>query len=133
MSNLKKYASRIGEMSKVVTIEEMEVLHRTKDVYDSDVTDVIAFKIARNFSIGDKVKIYGSEGVYFRYSACPIRIPEDMACEIVGAVGGYFVMYPKGYLITLKLVNEDHRDREFMSEIGVDNEGKYYYNIWRSK
>jgi hypothetical protein len=106
----------------------------TKVIYESEPAEIMAEKIITAFDIGDKVRVYGVEKIKH---TCNVllqwELPEDIACEIVGVKNGFVVCYPKGHIVIIHLAAYSDGYKEFKWAIGIDENKKHYYDIWRSK
>jgi hypothetical protein len=118
--------------SGIVAARKLDL--NTKVIYDSEPAQIMAEKMINAFDIGDSVKVYGIEKVFHHY-ICLLQwnLPEDVACEIVGAKNGFIVCYPKGHIVVIHLNAYNQGTKEFRWSIGVDENNKHYYSIWRSK
>ena len=105
----------------------------TKVIYESDDHVVIAQKIVRSFDIGDLVKITGVSAVNFGSKDFVIPLPEGVCCSIIGKPSGFVICYPKGFMAVRYLMMLDRGTKEFKWRIGITDNQKHYYEIWRSK
>lgn len=121
-------------MLKSGTIEAKQHFVDTKVIYETERFEIIAQKIMKAFDIGDMVKLYGIQKVEFDAKQRIWQPPEDVSCEIIGKGRGRFVIcYPKGHLVVEYIKRYYKGSREFKWEIGKNEQGKHYYQIWRSK
>lgn len=115
----------ITEAGKAVGIASIQEIHKTKDIYDTDSSFVMAYKIMNYFEIGDKVKIEGVEPVHYKPNEYPLPVPQDMALSIVGMRKGYCVVYPRGHLVALRIIAKGKTFKYTVHE--------KHYEIWRSR
>lgn len=111
-----------GEIGSMLGITDV---HKTKDIYETDSSFVIAYKIMNYFDIGDKVKIEGVEPVHFKRKEEIYQIPTDICCSIIGTSSGHCVVYPKGYLVAITLIGNGKTFKYTVHE--------KHYEIWRSR
>lgn len=106
----------------------------TKVIYDSEHFIVIAEKIMNAFDVGDLIKLYGVEKIKYANN-CVLEWlpPQDISCEIVGVKDGFIICYPKGYLVVEWIIRHNEGTREYKWRIGVNENKKHFYEIWRSK
>lgn len=121
-------------MLKSGTIASRGVNLETKVIYETERHEIIAEKIFRAFDVGDLIKLYAIEKIEFGYGERIWKMPVDIQCPIIGKNEYRFIIcYPKGHLVVrwIDLLNDGHK--EFKWRTGIDNNGKNYYEIWRSK
>ncbi len=121
-------------MLKSGIIEASKHELNTKVIYESERHEIIADKIVAAFDVGDMAKLYSMEKVQFDISDCIWFPPEDISCTIVGQKNNKFViLYPKGYLVLKRISEVDRGTKEFKWRIGLTEDKKHFYEIWRSK
>lgn len=121
-------------MLKSGTIGATEQFTDTKLIYESERFEIIAQKIMKAFDVGDLVKLYGIQKVEFDPKQRVWSPPEDVSCEIIGRKFGRFVVcYPKGHLVVGYLQRHYKGAKEFKWRIGLTEDKKHFYEIWRSK
>lgn len=120
-------------LKKITSVNAVSEAFRHKDIYITDHHTIMAKKIFDHFDIGDMARIYGVEPIHFKNNEKPMQISKDMECSIVWDDTGYFICYPKGYLVDIALRCMLPTEKIFHSTINTDEQGKYYYNIWRSR
>lgn len=106
----------------------------TKVIYESERFEIIADKIMAAFDVGDLIRLFSVEKVMFDTGKNIWPLPTDIECSIVGIGGGKFVIcYPKGHLVLKRISECDRGTKEFKWRIGITDNQKHYYEIWRSK
>lgn len=121
-------------MLKSGLIPASKINLNTKVIYESERFEIIADKIVTAFDVGDMIKLYGVEKVLFDNYRDIWALPQDIECSIIGMGGNKFVIvYPKGYLVLKRISEVDRGIKEFKWRIGLTEDKKHYYEIWRSK
>lgn len=119
MSVLKSFTMKIGA--------------KYTSIFDDDDAETTGQKIWFQFKIGDMLKIFGCETIFFQSNHVPLKCHTDIQCPIIFGENGYWIAYPKGFLVHRELKKLGNGTKEFRVVIRKTSDDKHFYEIWRSK